>query len=159
MDIFEFAMQMELDGAKLYRDLAENSQDAGVKRILGQLAEDEDKHYEILKSMSESVDPEMAETSVLTDAINIFAAVTKDDLDLSGEQVDVYRRAVEIEAKSEAFYIEKAEEVKSPAQRKLLLRLADEERRHKHLLDGMVELLKAPDLWLENAEFTNLGDY
>lgn len=159
MDIFEFAMQMELDGAKLYRDLAAKSQDAGVKRILGQMAEDEDKHYAILHSMSKSADPEMAETTVLTDAINIFAGITKDDLDLSSEQVEVYRRAAEIEAKSEAFYIEKAGEVDNAAQKDLLLRLADEEKRHRHLLEGMVEFLQAPDSWLENAEFTNLGDY
>ncbi len=159
MDIFEFAMQMELDGAKLYRELAEKSQDAGVKAILGQMAEDEDKHYAILKSMSEAAEPEMAETSVLTDAINIFAGITKDDLDLSGEQVDVYRRAAEIEAKSEAFYVEKAGEVDNAAQRELLLRLADEEKRHKHLLEGMVEFLSEPQAWLENAEFTNLENY
>lgn len=159
MDIFEFAMQMELDGAKLYRELAEKSQDAGIKRILGQLADDEHKHHAILKSMSESVSPDMSETSVLTDAINIFTSITKDDLDLSGEQIDVYRRAAEIEAKSEAFYVEKAGEVDNEAQRELLLQIADEEKRHRHLLEGMVEFLQAPDTWLENGEFVNLGNY
>jgi len=159
MDIFEFAMQMELDGAKLYRDLARNSKAPGVERILLQLAEDEDKHYAILERMAGSSDAEMPDSSILDDAVNIFAAITEKDLDLSGEQSEIYLRAAEIEKKSRDFYFEKAAAVDDAAQRELLLRLAGEEKRHLHLLEGMVEFLKCPDLWLENAEFTKLTDY
>jgi len=159
MDIFEFAMQMELDGAKLYRQLADASRDSGMKSILEQLARDEDKHYGMLKRMSESGEMEMSETTVLSDAMNIFAKVTVADMDLGGEQVDVYRRAAEIEKRSEDFYLEKADEVEQEGQKQLLLRIADEEKRHRHLLEGMVEFLERPQVWLENAEFNQLEDY
>jgi hypothetical protein len=37
MSIFEFAMQMELDGEKFYRELAEKSSNAGLKKIFSRL--------------------------------------------------------------------------------------------------------------------------
>ena len=158
MGIFDFAMKMEEDGARFYRDMAEKSEDAGVKHILTQLASDEDKHYEIFRRMSERDSPGMDETTVLSDARSVFENLSASDLKLDGEQVEIYRQAVEIEAQSAALYIEKAGEVEGE-QRELLLRIADEEKRHQHPLENMVEFLARPDQWIEDAEFNKLEDY
>ena len=59
MDIFDFAMEKEKEAEKLYRELAERSKEEGVKKILLMLADDEAKHFEIVKRMKEE-HPEMA---------------------------------------------------------------------------------------------------
>ena len=73
MNVFEYAMQMERDGEQFYRGLADTSRSQGMARILTGLADDEAKHYRTVAKMAEGVEPEMAETTVLIDAKNVFA--------------------------------------------------------------------------------------
>ena len=159
MDIYEFAMQMEQDGEAFYRDLAAKSGSTGVARILNMLADDELKHYGVVKQMAEQSNPGMAETTVLSDAKNIFAQMQGAEFSLEGLQVELYLKAQDIERRSQEFYEEKAGQVTDPAQRAILLKIADEERRHHFLLDSVIEFLDRPRTWLEDAEFTHLDDY
>jgi rubrerythrin len=159
MDIYAFAMQMEQDGEQFYRKLATQSGNEGMRRILTMLAEDEVKHYRIVKAMADRSDAEMVSTTVLADARNVFAGLQGADFSLEGEQIELYREAQEIELKSQAFYEEKAGEVDDPAAKNLLLKIADEEKRHYFLLDNMVEFINRPYTWIENAEFNHLEDY
>jgi len=78
---------------------------------------------------------------------------------LDVRQVDMYRKALDIENRSEAFYREKAEQVAQETQRDVFLRLAAEERKHAVLMDNIVELVSRPDTWLENAEWHHLEEY
>lgn len=159
MTIYEFAMQMERDGEAFYRDLAARTSQPGVKRILTILAEDEVKHYHVVEQMAKNAAVDMAETTVLADARNIFAGMQGTAFDLEGIQVDLYRQAQEIERQSQAFYEEKAGEVSDPPAKALLLKIADEEQRHYFLLDHIVEFMDRPRTWIEDAEFNHLEDY
>ncbi|MBN1584729.1 MAG: ferritin family protein [Anaerolineae bacterium] len=159
MNIYEFAMRMEQDGEAFYRDLASKSNQPGVKRILTMLADDEVKHYHTVKKMAENAAPTMAGTTILADAKNVFAGMQGTSLDLKGAQSDVYRQAQEIERQSQTFYEEKASEVTDPDAQALLLKIADEEKRHYFLLDHVIEFLDRPRTWIENAEFNHLEDY
>ena len=159
MNIYEFAMQMERDGERFYRNLADGSSNQGMSRILTWLADDEAKHYIIVKKMAEDVAPDMDKTTVLTDAKNVFAQMQGTSLDLGGLQVEVYRQAQEIERKSREFYEEQADQATKASTRTILLEIADEERRHYFLLDQIVEFLDRPSTWIEDAEFNRLGDY
>jgi rubrerythrin len=159
MDIYEFAMQMEQDGERFYRSLAKECSNQGIARILTGLANDEAKHYRIVRDMAENVESDMAETTVLTDAKNVFAQMQGTSLDLGGLQVDVYRQAQEIERRSREFYEEKAEQVTRPGTKAVLLGIAEEERRHYFLLDQIIEFINRPRTWIENAEFNHLEEY
>jgi rubrerythrin len=159
MNIFEFAMQMEQDGERFYRDLASQSTHPGVARILTMLADDEVKHYNIVKAMAENTSPEMAKTAILDDAKNVFAGIKGTAFDFDGKQVDLYSQAQEIEQRSQAFYEEKAEQVADSATKKILLQIADEERRHYFLLDHLIEFMNRPYRWIEDAEFNHLEAY
>jgi rubrerythrin len=159
MDIYEFAMQMEQDGEAFYRDLAAKSGNTGVTRILNMLADDELKHYGIVKQMSEQSSPQMAETTVLSDAKNIFAQMSGTEFSLEGLQVDLYLKAQDIERQSQEFYEENADQVTDSVRRAILLKIADEEKRHYFLLDSVIEFVDRPRTWLEDAEFTHLDDY
>ena len=159
MNIYEFAMQMEQDGERFYRDLASQSTHSGVTRILTMLADDEVKHYHIVKAMAEKIGPTMAKTTILDDAKNVFANIKNTVFDFDGKQVDLYSQAQEIEKRSHAFYEQKADQVTDPTATKILLQIADEEWRHYFLLDHMIEFMNRPYRWIEDAEFNHLDEY
>jgi len=159
MNIYEFAMQMERDGERFYRNLADGSSSQGMSRILTALADDEAKHYITVKEMAEDVEPDMDKTTVLTDAKNVFAQMQGTSLDLGGLQVEVYRQAQEIERQSRKFYKEQADQATKASARTILLEIADEEQRHYFLLDRIVEFIDRPRTWIENAEFNHLDEY
>ena len=161
MNIFDYAIQMEQDGEKYYRELADKTSDKGLKNIFNMLADDEVKHREILQKIKEKEDTSMAETEILSNSKNIFIEMQDQhkDLTTTQEEIDLYREAKEIEQKSVDFYNEKAAEVDVPEQKEILEKIADEEKRHYHLLDNIEELLLRPKQWVEDAEFYHLEDY
>jgi len=71
MDIYEYAMQMEKDGEDFYRQIAEKNQSKGLRTISNMLADDEVKHYEIIKMMK-TIKQSVTETAILNDSKNIF---------------------------------------------------------------------------------------
>lgn len=161
MDIFKFVQQMEKDGEAFYRELAEKTVDKGLKTILLGMAEDEVKHFKIFKELEKKANPEYKETQILADAKNVFQEMSenKEDRGFLGEHVDAYEKALEVEKKSNAFYREKAEEVDNPVAKELLIKVAEEERKHAHLLENIIDFVTKPDTFLENAEFHHLEDY
>jgi len=160
MDIFEFAMQMEKDGEEYYRDLAGKMKNDGVKRILNMLADDEVKHYNIVSAMRKGA-PEMPDSPVLKNSKNVFEQIKENRINLEFEDShrDALKKALEVEERSESFYREKEDEVDNDAHKQLFKKLADEERRHVHLIDHMIEFMMKPETWLDDAEFSNLEEY
>jgi rubrerythrin len=161
---------MERDGEAFYRELAAKSGDQGLKAILTMLADDEVKHYRALQEIQQGAgvggEPvPMLATEVLRNARNVFAQMQGQtfSLDIGGRsylsQIELYKKAQEIERQSRAFYEEKADEVQDPASRKLLLRIAGEENRHYFLLSHLIEFVSRPEAWIENAEFNHLDEY
>ena len=160
MNILEYAMQMEKDGEDYYRQLAQQTANIGLKTILTMLADEEVKHYNAIEKM-ETAKPDMAETTILTDAKNIFVQIqeSKKSFGLDLGQIELYRKAQDIEKKSRDFYLEKAAEVEPNYQKELFLQLAEEEKKHYFLLENIIEFVSRPEQWLENAEFYHLEEY
>ena len=159
-NIFQYAMQMEKDGENYYRQLAQQANNNGLKTILTMLADEEVKHYNALENI-QSQNTQIAESGILKDVKNVFIQIRDSGENLNYEinQIDLYKKARDIEQKSQDFYWEKAGEVTQDFQKKLFLKLADEEKKHYVLLDNIIELISRPEQWLENAEFFHLEDY
>jgi len=160
MDIFEYAMQMEKDGENYYRQLVQQTANKGLKTILTMLADEEVKHYNAIDKM-ETGESQMTETTILADAKNIFVQLkdSGEGFDVEISQIDLYKKAQDIEKKSRDFYLEKANEVGQNYQKELFLKLAEEEKKHYFLLDNIIEFVSRPEHWLENAEFCHLEEY
>ncbi len=160
MDIFEFALQMERDGRQYYLDLASRTNIKGLKSILTMLAEDESKHEKIIEQ-SRQGSCALSETTVLDDAKNVFEQMKEFGgvVDLNGDEEKLYRHAMELEQKSISFYLDRADQEDMPQQKQLYMTLAEEEKKHYHLLESLVDFVNQPKTWLENAEFTHLEDY
>ncbi len=160
MDIFEFAMQMEKDGEDYYRHLVKQTENKGLKKIFTMLADDEVKHYETVKKMR-TESPRLAETQVLSDSNNIFAQLkaSGEKFNFDSKQTKLYKKAQEIEKKSQDFYLAKAKEVEAAYQKEIFLKLADEEKKHYFLLENIIEFVSRPEDWVENAEFHHTEPY
>jgi len=160
MDIFDYAMRMEKDGENYYRQLVKKTDNKAIKAIFTMLAEEEVKHYKTVAQMK-TERPQMAETTVLADAKNIFTQMKNSGqkVDFAAEQRKLYEKAQDIEKKSEDFYREKASEVEQQYQREIFLKLAEEEKKHYLLLENIIQFVSRPQTWLENAEFYHLEEY
>lgn len=160
-NIYEFAMQMEKDGEAYYRGLAEKCNSTGLKQIINLLAEDEVNHFNTFNQMKIKSTIGFTGSDVLKNARNIFVEIREKEnvlnLDLSGGEL--YKKAIDIEKKSERFYREKADEVEDPNARTILLQVAEDEIKHQFLLERILDFLERPLSWLENAEFNHLDSY
>ncbi len=156
MDIYKYAMQMELDGRHFYLDLVKKTNNTGIKNILTMMADSEAKHYNIILSMQKNDKTQYsADTGVLTEVKNIFERMKeeKKELDVDVSQVEFYKEALEVETNSEKFYLERADEEKDPHNKQIFLTLAKEEKSHCILLENLVNLVSQPDTWVENPEW------
>ncbi len=160
MDIYEFAMEKEKFAENYYRDAANTVKNKGLSEICVLLAEEEVKHREWIAKM-QSEQPELVDSTVISRAKEIFAAMkgSKDALDFCDSEVELFEKAQEFETTSKKYYEEKAQQVDDPKQKDIFLQLAQQEKKHYILLENVIEFLKKPEFWLENAEFFHREDF
>lgn len=160
MNIFDFAMKMELDGKAYYEKLAAESAAAGLKTIFVRLAADEQKHYDTIESLKSGTHGAMADSTVLKEAKNLFADLTGDK-NIAGSlksSLDGYEHARKIEADSVRFYEDAAGKESNPDTAKILLRIASEEKKHYNIMDNLCDYTLAPQYFLAWGEFSNLKE-
>jgi rubrerythrin len=164
VDIFDYAMKMEMDGRLFYVEHANKATSPELKKILLELADDEQKHYNIFKALRDGHVAEYKEsekTTILATVKNVFEALRAEGQAYSfpPDAKQIWEQAREVEKKTEAFYREKANEVTKPEQARILHKIADEEHRHWVTMQNIIQFLDRPNHWLENAEWGNLEEY
>jgi rubrerythrin len=162
MNIFDYAMQMELDGKAFYERLAEDADAEGLKTIFSSMAADESKHYELFQQMKEASGTlSMVDSKALDEAKNIFTELQKKGAAISPDtkSLEAYRYAMQVEADSATLYREAAEKEVDQAIRGLLLRIVEEERKHLSILENVFEFVNAPNQSLVWGEFSNLKEF
>ena len=154
MDYFEFSIQMEKDAEALYRKMAENAPLEGVKKVLLMLAEDEVRHRVAIEQLQKKLNVEQAKGSAL-EIKTVFDEMKKDSgiTNITVDAVEDYEKAVEIEQRGLDFYTEKFKEASDPADKKLFEVLMRQESYHLHTTKNLLDMVRRPDWWVENAEF------
>ncbi|MFZ5981532.1 MAG: ferritin-like domain-containing protein [Candidatus Zixiibacteriota bacterium] len=166
MDIFKFAMQMELDGKAFYEKGAAASDNENLKQIFLTLAEEEQRHYNIFKRLDEgkltaAQDFANNRGKTIATAKNLFKKMTEAGQEtLPGDNArTVWKEAIGIEEKSEKFYREQAAKEKNPERKDILNRIADEEKNHIYLIDNMLSFLKDPQTFVESNQFASFKSW
>ena len=161
MNIYDYALQMEKESENYYRQLAQRTDNKGLKTIFNMLGDEEAKHYTVISGMKSGTPAEVSDTDILSDARDVFRQMANgvEKFDFSGEQLKFYRKAQEIEQKSRKFYLQKADEVEDKVQKGIFRSLAEEEKKHYFLLQNIIDFVSRPKDWLENAEWHHLDEY
>lgn len=161
MNVFDFAMKMELDGKDYYEKLAAETADIGLRSIFISLAADEQKHYDIILAIKGGANPKMADSSVLEKAKNVFEGLLADKNIIGSlkKSLDAYNHARRLEADSVKLYEDMAKNEDNPETVQLLLRIANEEKKHFNILDNLYDYSLAPENFLAWGEFSNLKEF
>ena len=161
MDIFDFAIEKEKLSEEFYRKLADSAPAKGLISIFTMLADEEHNHFNVVSKMKEGMKTEVPETILLTNAKTIFAKMrqSREKFKFGDSQIDLYKKAQDIERDSRSFYRQKAAESQDPLVKAIFNTLAEEENKHYFLLENIIEFVTRPETWLENAEFHHLEQY
>jgi rubrerythrin len=154
-------MEKEQFSEQYYRELAQKAPHKGLVSILTMLADEEHGHFEVVSKMREAVPAGVDDTILLTNAKTIFAKMrqSREKFKFGDTQIDLYKKAQDIEKDSRSFYLQKAKEATDPSHKAIFDRLAEEENKHYFLLENIIEFVSRPQTWLENAEFHHLEQY
>ncbi len=155
MNVYQYAMKVEKEGEAYYRELASMSPNSGLKRIFSMLADEEVKHYNVFKNMMKKEKLNLNELNLLTDTKTIFETLRqeKDNINFNKEQIKFYKDAIAREENSHDFYIEKSKEINNKEEREIFVQIANEETKHRKILEEIVVFLEEPDNWIASAEF------
>ena len=151
---------MEVDGRHFYLDMMNKTNNKGLKNILTMMADAEAKHYNVILDMQNNDKTEFsADTEVLTNVKNIFVKMKEEkDFDVDISQAEFYKKALKVEADTQKFYLERADEEKDPHRKEIFLKLAEEEKNHCVLLENIIGFVSQPADWLENPEWYHLDE-
>jgi rubrerythrin len=141
-EIFEMAEQMERNGAKFYRDAAENAADSANKELLTGLSKMEEAHEKLFKSMrteltaaekaSTVFDPS-SEASLYLRALVDSRVFFKKEIDVTS-MVEILKSAIEAEKDSIVFYLGMKEAVAENLGKDRIEAIIKEEMGHIRLL-------------------------
>ncbi len=161
MDVFEFALKMELDGKAHYEELAAGTTVTGLKTIFTRLAADEQKHYDTILAIREGTTISMTDTPVLDEAKNVFAGLRTGKSVVGGlhKDLDGYRYAMKIEADSVRLYEDMAAKEANAETARLIRRIASEEKKHFNIMENLYDFVLAPQNYLAWGEFSNLKEF
>ena len=162
MDFIEFAVELEQKTVDVYRELADQCRaNEGIKNILLRLVADHDKHAQTLEKLKTNVPVEMTKTEAFREARNVFEKMQrdKDVFSCDIDQLQLYKEARDLVHKKQVFFEEMIGRMDSEESKRLLMQLAEEEKKQVTVLDNIIEMVNRPNSWIENAEFHHLNDY
>jgi rubrerythrin len=154
VDVFEFAMELERDGEAYYRAALERVEHTGIRAILTMLADAEVTHYRIFEEMRQSNRTVVENSRLLIGVRNVFREmVAAENYDLGPGEIDLCRKAQDIEQNKIDFYVEKGNKTLDPYSRSLFLKVAEEERKHYAILEGLISLAASPEQWIKDNDW------
>lgn len=154
MNMFDVAIEMEMEGASFYQKLADNAGHVGLKRIFTLLRDDEKRHKAFFEGMKSKVDVNVDASFSESDEVKeLIESFNDENFSQLLDQKEAYESALHIELKSIEFYKEQRDKLSDDTQKKVLDIIIREEKRHYDLLDTIIVMVNRPSSWVEDAEF------
>lgn len=157
MKIQDYAIEKEEAAKNYYEDLSKCSKNPGIKKIFAMLAEEEQKHCDILNHIG-NFNGMGNESSLLENSAELLISSLKTDKEslCNSESIGAYEKAIEMEHESIRIYENAFSETDDPEAKKAFRFLADQEIKHKSLLENIIEFVTKPERTVEHAEFARL---
>lgn len=155
MNDLDFAIKMENDGEKYYRDQAEKNKNNRLHVVCLKMADDEKMHAKIIMNKMNRMPLSLTPMDTLENAKNVFEGLG--DMKVPEKEIlsqfDFYRKAVDIEQKSIALYTEYLAKAEDDIEKELFQFLIDQEKQHFAVLDELSSMIRHSMELQENAEF------
>ena len=147
--VIEQAIHLETTAEANYREAARSTNDPGAAKILDLLADEEADHARVLRGMSEP--STLHDHDVLGKAkawIRGTVEGGKAAISSDAGLLDVLRRAMDIERRTETFYREQSHDIADETASALFSHLADIERAHFEFVSSLIEYFDRPNEWI-----------
>ncbi|MFW5887192.1 MAG: ferritin-like domain-containing protein, partial [Bacteriovoracia bacterium] len=144
----KFMIEKEESMMNMYKELAQQTNDEGLKSIFEMMVEEEASHVELAKRIDQAINEDL-KTEVINKSKDIFEKTErrKESFDFSDEQKVTYAKIRDMERDSEEFYRKKAAEAENPKVRTMLKKMAAIEHSHFILMDNIYEFVNRPSEW------------
>lgn len=162
MNFYETASKMESRIQEFYRELADKCIDnEGLKYILHELLMDHKQHAAKLQQMKTDECSDLKISGSFKSTIDFFLDLQDkhETFTCDIDQANMYRQAVELIEKKIEFYEKGLQELECNQNQSVLAEIIKEEKRHKFVLQNIIEIVSRPHSWIENAEFNHLEEY
>jgi len=164
MNLFDFAMQMELEGKEYYEKLKAETPIVGIQKIFSILAADEQKHYEVLYDMKLEVEMEMTDSTALEQAKDIFKFLQINEAQLGKlrSKKDAYQHAVLMEADSIKLYEDIARQETENGNLDivpLVVKIIREEQEHYNIMQNIHDYNAAYERMIPWREFSAIKEF
>lgn len=155
MNTLDYAIKMEYDGEKYYREQAEINKDNGLYIVCNILAEEEKNHAQILEKKKNQSAYQLIESDFLSNVKNVYTG--SQGIEVEGTkypgQLDFYRIVCETEKNSIDLYEKFLSEATTEEDKKLYDFLIHQEKQHLEAFEEMSRLLQNAEWWIESPEF------
>lgn len=155
MNTLDYAIKMEYDGEKYYREQAEINKENGLNVVCSLLADEEKKHAQILESKKNHSTYKLIDSDFLSNAKNVYTG--SKGISVEGtrypSQLDFYRIVCDMEQKSIDLYQDFLASATEDEEKKLYEYLIKQEEQHLEAFEEMSRLLHNAEWWIESPEF------
>lgn len=161
MNLYQYARNMEHSGIDFYRKLAESTQEEGIRRVFGMMAEDEQELLYKLEAFRSHY-PEIGEMEcgVLNRMAIPFDHICDNGrCELITTDLEAYELALEAERKVVQQYRDAAAREKNPGIRQMIEWMAALEQQELGKIEELHDFAEAPNRSLEWGEFSNLDEF
>jgi rubrerythrin len=159
MDFINFAKELERKGSEHYTSIAEASTVKEISGIFKLLAREEQRHFDLFDALGSNRSmPPVDDPEISGEVNTIFAAMTQ-QFKNSGvpafDHDEALEKALQFENESIRFYTEAltAASPEDTATKNLLTAILAQEHKHTRFITSLMEFLRHPGEWLENAEW------
>lgn len=153
MDILDFAIEFETKSHGYYVKMARDMQLKELQQLFQALADDEANHIRVLKELKDQAEVTF-ESNHLGTSEEAFSKVVGGSVEPEDfSRLKALNEAFRFEDESMRFYKEKSEQAEKVSERLLFLRLYFEEKKHREMVDNLIEFNTFIETSLATAEF------
>jgi len=154
MSIYEKAMELEKEGKEMYEKMGAEATDAGLKGVFQRLAAFEQNHYDVFKALAEKA-PAVDVKELAVPSIKEIVAGLKKNTDEQGLDaiIEQYKQALALEEANEKVYLDFAAQATDTEEKRQFEAVADEEKKHRAVIQTIIDCIQGPVIGIESAEF------
>jgi rubrerythrin len=153
MDVLEFAMEFEQKSYAFYVKMARELDLKELKTLFTALAEDEQNHMSVLKELMDKTQVTFESNHLAESEVAFTGIISSEFNSESLTRLKALKEAFAFEDESMRFYHRQSEQSENVSERLIFLRLYFEEKKHREIINDLIDFNTFIETSLETAEF------